>query len=200
MNSVLLPTSYLPPINYFSQVLKNERVFIEQHEHFIKQTYRNRCDILSSNGKLSLSVPLQNNADKEIISQKKISYAEPWQLKHWRAITSAYKNSAYFDYFEDEFKPFYFEKHEFLMEYNTALTKLILHILRQKKEINFTNEFVKEFNGIDLRGTINNKLQTTNQKYYQVFAAKQGFTPNLSVIDLLFNKGLQSVDYLTLKI
>ena len=75
MNSVLLPTSYLPPINYFSQVLNNESVFIEQHEHFIKQTYRNRCDILSSNGKLSLSIPLQNNGDKEIISEKKISWS-----------------------------------------------------------------------------------------------------------------------------
>ena len=200
MESVLLPTAYLPPINYFSALLKNESVFIEQHEHFIKQTYRNRCEIFSSNGILSLSIPLQKNADKEVISRKKISYAEPWQLKHWRAITSAYKNSAYFEYFEDEFKPFYLEEHEFLMEFNTKLTKLILHILRQKKEIQFTNEFVKEFNGLDLRDAINNKPQTTNPKYYQVFAAKYGFIPNLSITDLLFNKGLESVDYLTHKI
>ena len=108
MHSVLLPTAYLPPIHYFSLLLKSETVFIEQHEHFVKQTYRSRCDILSSNGILSLSIPLQKKGDKELISEKRISYAEEWQMKHWRAITSAYKNSAYFEYFEDDFKPFYF--------------------------------------------------------------------------------------------
>lgn len=202
MSQVLLPTAYLPPINYFSLLLKSETVFIEQHEHFVKQTYRNRCEILSSNGLLSLSIPLQKNADKEIISEKKISYAENWQINHWRAITSASKNSAYFEYFEDEFKPFYFEKHEFLMEYNTAFTKLILHILRQKKELQLTNEFHKTFDGIDLRNSLNQKPETINSfpKYYQVFGDKFGFTPNLSVIDLLFNKGLESVEYLTLKV
>jgi hypothetical protein len=200
MQPILLPTSYLPPVNYFSLLLKSDPVFIEQHEHFIKQTHRNRCDILSSNGLLTLSIPLQKNADKEIISEKKISYSENWQIKHWRAITSAYKNSAYFEYFEDEFKPFYFEKHEFLMDYNTSLTKLILNILRQKKEIQFTSEYNKEFIGIDLRESSNPKPETRNNKYFQVFGEKFGFTPNLSVIDLLFNKGLESVDYLTLEV
>lgn len=200
MHSVLLPTAYLPPIHYFSLLLKSETVFIEQHEHFVKQTYRSRCDILSSNGILSLSIPLQKKGDKELISEKRISYAEEWQLKHWRAITSAYKNSAYFEYFEDDFKPFYFEKHEYLFQYNLNLTKLILQILRQKKEIHFTSEYNKTFEGIDLRPSLNDKQETINQKYYQVFGDKFGFTPNLSVIDLLFNKGLESVEYLTLKI
>ncbi len=198
MEHVLLSTAYLPSVNYFSALLKGEKIFIEQHEHFVKQTYRNRCEILSSNGALSLSIPLQKKADKEIIFQKRISYKEPWQIKHWRAITSAYKNSAYFEYFEDEFKPFYFEEHEFLLEYNTALTKLILHVLRQKKEIQFTNEFNKTFSGFDLR---TKQPETPNPKpYYQVFANKHGFTAHLSTIDLLFNKGLESVDYLTLEL
>ena len=200
MESVLLPTAYLPPINYFSALLKTKTVLIEQHEHFIKQTYRNRCEILSSNGKLSLSIPLQKNGDKEIISKKKISYTEPWQLKHWRAITSAYKNSAYFEYFEDEFKPFYFEKHEFLIEYNTKLTQLILNIIRLKKELNFTTEYKKKFPGIDFRETLNMKPETSSHNYFQVFGDKFGFTSNLSVIDLLFNKGLETVDYLTIKV
>ncbi len=200
MSRVLLPTAYLPPINYFSLLLKSETVLIEQHEHFIKQTYRNRCDILSSNGTLSLSIPLQKNANKEIISEKRISYGENWQIKHWRAITSAYKNSAYFEYFEDEFKPFYFEKHDLLLGYNTDLTKLILKIIRQQKDIQFTSEYSKEFSGMDLRELPNPKPEIINNKYYQVFGNKFGFTPNLSVIDLLFNKGLETVGHLTLKV
>ena len=103
MNIVLLSTSYLPNINYLSQVLNHDIVFLEKHEHFVKQTYRNRCEILTSNGKLSLSIPLVKQADKELISDKKISYTEDWQKQHWRAITSAYKNSPYFEFFEDEF-------------------------------------------------------------------------------------------------
>ncbi|HWY13236.1 MAG TPA: WbqC family protein [Bacteroidia bacterium] len=196
MEPVLLSTAYLPPINYFSTLLKNESVFIEKHEHYIKQTYRNRCEILSANGKLSLSIPVQNNADKELICNKKISYAENWQLKHWRAITSAYKNSAYFKYFEDDLKPFYFEKHELIFDYNTELIKLILKLLRQKKEIQPTLQYEKIFNGTDLREP--QKKETRSEKYYQVFADKFGFTPNLSIIDLVFNKGMESVNYLTL--
>jgi hypothetical protein len=198
MNSFLLSTAYLPPIPYFSVLLRSEQVYIEQHEHFVKQTYRNRCEILSSNGKLNLSIPLRKLSDKEIISGKRISYKEPWQIKHWRAITSAYKNSAYFEYFEDEFKPFYFQEHEFLFEYNTKLTELILHILRQKRELRFTSEFRKTFDGADLRNGLVQESEIRNQKtYYQVFGNKFGFTPHLSIIDLLFNKGLESVDYLT---
>lgn len=197
---VLLPTSYLPPISYFSLLLKSEKVLIEQHEHYIKQTYRNRCDILTANGKLSLSIPLQKHSPKEIISEKRISYSEPWQIKHWRAITSAYKNSPYFEYFEDEFKPFYFKEHEFLLKYNTDLTKLILQILRIKKELYFTKEFKREFDGTDLRGALDRLPEVNNPVYYQVFASKSGFTPHLSVIDLLFNTGLESIDYLTLKL
>lgn len=199
MTQALLPTAYLPPIHYFSALLNSETIYIEQHENFVKQTYRNRCEILTSNGTLNLTIPLQKLADKEIISQKKISYSEPWQIKHWRAITSAYKNSAYFEYFEDEFKPFYFEEHEFLFNYNTELTKLILHILRQKKELNFTGEFQKTFEGIDLRSTLHfHPEKKIIKPYYQVFGHKFGFTPNLSVIDLLFNKGLETVNYLSL--
>lgn len=200
MQQVLLPTSYLPPISYFSLLLKSEKVFIEQYEHFVKQTFRSRCEILSSNGILNLSIPLQKKSDKEIISEKRISYTESWQIKHWRAMTSAYKNSAYFEYFEDEFKPFYFEKHEFLLEYNTSLTKLILNILRQKKELQFTTEFHPTFQGVDLRSSLDLKPETRNPKYFQVFSDKFNFASNLSVIDLLFNKGLETVDYLTLEV
>lgn len=195
MNTVLLSTAYLPNITYLSQVLNHDVILIEKHEHFVKQTYRNRCEILTSNGKLSLSIPLVKQADKELISDKKISYAEDWQKQHWRAITSAYKNSPYFEFFEDEFKPFYENKYELLLDYNTQLLQKILHILRVKKQIEFTNQFdMSPVNSLDLRALsdLNNSENVNLKPYYQVFADKQGFTPNLSCLDALFNVGLET--------
>ena len=195
MNTVLLSTAYLPNISYLSQVLNHNVVVIEKYEHFVKQTYRNRCEILTSNGKLSLSIPLVKQADKELISNKKISYAEDWQKQHWRAITSAYKNSPYFEFFEDEFKPFYENKYELLLDFNTQLLQTILHILRVKKQIEFTSQFdLSPSNCLDLRilSDLNNSVNLNAKQYYQVFADKQGFAPNLSCLDALFSIGLET--------
>lgn len=195
MSTVLLSTSYLPNISYLFQVLQHDMVILEKHENFVKQTYRNRCEILTSNGKLSLSIPLVKQADKELIAEKKISYAEDWQKQHWRAITSAYKNSPYFEFFEDEFKPFYENKYELLFDYNTRLLQTILHILRVKKQIEFTTQFdINLSNGMDLRtlSDLNNSDTISTKSYYQVFADKRGFTPNLSCLDALFNIGLKT--------
>lgn len=195
MSTVLLSTAYLPNIKYLSQVLSYDIVVLEKHEHFVKQTYRNRCEILTSNGKLSLSIPLIKQADKELIAHKKISYAEDWQKQHWRAITSAYKNSPYFEFFEDEFKPFYENKYEVLFDYNTQLLQTILHILRVKKQIEFTSQFdIKPNNSFDLRmlSDLNNSDNLNAKPYYQVFADKQGFISNLSCLDALFNIGLET--------
>ncbi len=205
MEAVLLSTAYLPNISYFYFLLNSESVFIENYEHFQKQSFRNRCEILSANGKLDLSIPLQKHGDKELISEKKISYSENWQAKHWTAIISAYKNAPYFEYFEDDFKYFYENPFEFLFDYNLQLTQLILKTLRIEKQIQFTNAFEKEFKGLDLRNSIHPKITTVFSNtlvkpYYQVFADKNGFTGNLSVIDLLFNKGLGTKEYLSLQI
>jgi hypothetical protein len=197
MTTVLLSTAYLPNILYLSHVINSDKIVLEKHEHFIKQTYRNRCEIVTSNGKLSLSIPLIKQADKEIISDKKISYSENWQKQHWRAITSAYKNSPYFEFFEDEFKPFYENEYEFLFEYNTQLLRTILHILRLKKQIDFSKQF--EFtttNTVDFRSLseINSAEIPTLKHYYQVFADKFGFMSNMSCLDALFNIGLDTIN------
>lgn len=194
MSTVLFSTAYLPNVHYLSQVINCENIIIEKHEHFVKQTYRNRCDIVTANGKLSLSIPLIKQADKELISDKKISYAEDWQKQHWRTIVSAYKNSPYFEFFEDEFKPFYETQFEFLFDYNTQLLQTILHILRIKKQIEFTQSF--EFNPtqiIDFRSLSEiEKTEVVVKPYYQVFSDKLGFTPNVSCLDALFNIGLET--------
>jgi len=197
MSVVLLSTAYLPNVYYLSQVIHHDKIVLEKHEHFIKQTYRNRCEIFTSNGKLSLSIPLIKQADKELISDKKISYAENWQKQHWRAISSAYKNSPYFEFFDDEFKPFYENKYEFLFEYNTQLLKTILNILRIKKQMECTQNFENTpNNSIDLRSLseITNSDVPVIKPYYQVFADKLGFMPNMSCLDALFNIGLETIN------
>ncbi len=196
MKTVLLSTAYLPNVHYLSQVINWDTIVIEKQENFVKQTYRNRCDIVTANGKLSLSIPLIKQADKELIFDKKISYAEDWQKQHWRTIVSAYKNSPYFEFFEDEFKPFYENQFEFLLDYNTQLLQTILHILRVKKQIKFTQNFeLKPSQVFDFRSLSHiQKKNTVIKPYYQVFADKLGFTPNVSCLDALFNVGLETKD------
>ena len=197
MSVVLLSTAYLPNVYYLYQVIHHDKIILEKHEHFIKQTYRNRCEIVTANGKLSLSIPLIKQADKELISDKKISYAEDWQKQHWRAISSAYKNSPYFEFFEDEFKPFYENKYELLFDYNTQLLQTILNILRIKKEIEFTQNFENNsINTVDLRhlSELTNSDAPVIKPYYQVFADKLGFMPNVSCLDALFNIGLKTIN------
>ena len=197
MSVVLLSTAYLPNVFYLSQVIHHDKIVLEKHEHFIKQTYRNRCEIVTANGKLSLSIPLIKQADKELISDKKISYAENWQKQHWRAISSAYKNSPYFEFFEDEFKPFYENEYEFLFNYNTQLLQTVLNILRIKKQIEFTQNFENNpINTIDLRSLseLTNSDVSIINPYYQLFADKLGFTSNVSCLDALFNIGLDTIN------
>ena len=197
MSVVLLPTAYLPNLTYLSNVIKHDLVVIEKHEFFVKQTLRNRCEILSSSGAIRLSIPLVHQSDKEIISQKRISYAEKWQHQHWRTITTAYKNSPYFEFFEHEFKPFYHHEFEFLIDYNSQLLQTILNILRIKKQIEFTSQFDITVNGkIDLRNFKDpSEIEKSEMKpYYQVFESKLNFVPNLSSLDAIFNIGLQTAE------
>jgi len=189
---VLLPTAYLPSLSYLREVLRADVVVLEGQEHFVKQTFRNRCEILTANGTLSLSIPLEKQVDKEITSRKRISYAENWQQQHWRTITSAYKGSPYFEFFEDDLRPFYEQRFEFLMDYNTALLKSVLHILRVKKEIRFTERYEPHPVGLkDFRALPYAAVEMIGP-HYQVFSIGSDFVPGLSCIDALFNIGLET--------
>src|SRR5687767_12751081 len=108
----LLSTAYWPNLEYFYRLLNSGATVIEQFENYQKQSYRNRMWILSANGVLELSVPIEHRATKELTKDIHISYREKWQHRHWRAITSAYRNSPYFEFFEDRIRTCYENKTE----------------------------------------------------------------------------------------
>jgi aspartyl/asparaginyl-tRNA synthetase len=195
----IFSTAYFPPIQYFQQINKTETIYIEKHEHYIKQSYRNRCNVFGANGILSLSIPVIHISDKEIITDKKISYTENWQQQHWRTIESAYRNSPYFIYYADALKPFYQKKYTFLFDYNMELLQFLLNSFKIKVKLNFTETFDKSILADDFRYFIHpkNKIQETNfKRYSQLFSDKHNFQPNLSGIDLLFNAGPHAKDFL----
>lgn len=205
---VLLATAYWPNLHYMFYILNAENINIEQFENFQKQSFRNRTCILTANGLLNLSIPVKNQAIKEFTKDIQISYQENWHIKHWRAIESAYKNSPYFDFFEDDIKYFYDRHFDGLLDYNTQQLKLILKLLRIKKEINFTTIFKKETETdvLDLRASIHPKVDfhldksaslNLERPYYQTFGEKFPFQKNISILDLLFNKGLETKEILT---
>ena len=204
--NVLLVTSYWPNLHYFFYVLNASIIHIEQFDNYSKQSYRNRTQILSANGVLNLSIPIKKNKSEKVVNAIEISYKEDWQKNHWRAITSAYKNSPYFDFFEEDLRVFYSNKYNLLIDYNTDQLKFIVKVLKQKKNIQLTKQYESNPDSvIDLRTIIHPKqsylsdklvANKLDQSYYQTFENKISFTPNLSILDLLFNKGLHTIDYL----
>jgi hypothetical protein len=205
--TALFTTAYWPNLHYFYYVLYAEQILIEQHENYQKQSYRNRTLILTANGVLPLSIPVKKRGLKELTRDLQISYSENWQIRHWRAILSAYKNSPFFDYFEDEIHYFYSTRVESLLEYNQQQLQLLLRLLKLKKQILLSAQFEKAAKGItdlrfitdpktDFRGDV--RVQAVLSKlYYQTFGDRPGFHPNLSILDLLFNTGLKSINYLS---
>ena len=208
-NKVILSTAYLAPVQYFTKLLHYDEVWMESGEHFLKQSYRNRSTILTANGLQSLSVPVMEGSNSnKIIRDVRISYDHPWQKLHWKALISAYNNAPFFEYYSDSLAPFYHEMSwKFLADYNFEIQEVILSELNIKCHINQTEQFLPEKNlpfGMgDFRYTIHPKVQRQKedphfkpQIYMQVFQEKFGFTPNLSIVDLLFNEGPMARDVL----
>lgn len=198
--TALLSTSYFPNIEYISNFLKYSKVVIEANENYIKKTYRNRCDILSANGVITLSVPVINNKKaKTKISDIQISYVENWQKIHLNALESAYRSSPFYEFYIDDFVRFFNTEFDNLFDFNTQITKLILQTIGVKTEIEFTSEFIDINNKYeDYRFSIskNKSPNIDKDSYIQVFADKFKFEQNLSALDLIFNLGPESILYL----
>lgn len=201
-NSVLLPTAYFGPVEYFYYLLKFNTAIVEQHETWPKQTYRNRAIIATDKGTIPITIPVNKvNGNSTKTSDIVISYAENWHIKHWRAIETAYNNSPYFLYYADEIKALLFSQTTNLISLNMKLTELVCELIGIRTDILLSTTFVKKAgsNVLDLRYKISPKLPPTLShfpKYTQVFSDKQPFFPNVSIIDLLFCLGPDSKSYL----
>jgi len=191
-----------------SALLSADKFFIEAHETYLKQTYRNRCVILSANGPLPLVIPvIKPKGNHTSITEVIIDYSTNWNRNHWRAIESAYRKSAYFDFIADMLMPFYQNRFYTLWELNNQLLMAILDFLESPVKIHFTSEYQKIAPEwvMDFRYTISPKAKMpvtglpATLPYFQVFEFRFGFTPNLSVIDLLFNEGLMARETLRIK-
>lgn len=199
-NTALFPLFYLPPVVYFSKLKEHDFNFsIEKHEHFVKQTYRNRVKIASPDGILDLTIPVVKGSKVHTpVKDVKISYDFKWQRLHWLSMQTCYRSSAYFEYYEDGLAYFYEKKFDFLFDYNFELLNWLFKQLKISAQINFSDEYFRELSeGIDLRNSFskneNNLVETKN--YFQVFSDRNEFIPNLSIVDLLFNQGPQSKMY-----
>jgi hypothetical protein len=201
-SSAIFPLFYLPPVSYFSGLKDFDYNFLlEKEEHFPKQTYRNRARIYSPNGHLDLIIPVIRGANVHTkMKDVKISNDFNWQRLHWKSFESCYRNSAYFEFYEDEFSRFYHQKFEYLFDYNLELLQWLFKQLKKEPTIGFTTEYIKEIDpALDFRAKIHfkNAVNTDDFKpYFQVFDDREGFKPNLSIVDLLFNQGPQTKSYL----
>ena len=202
MREVLLPSTYFGSIDYFEKIINYDLVRIEHCEHFEKQTLRNRCIISGPNGLLNLSIPILHKGERQIIKNVKIASDENWQKLHWRSIQTAYRSSPYFEFYEHDLAPLFEKYYEYLVTFNTDCLSLIINFLQlNNKSFNVTSEYKKEYNDTeDLRKKFSPKTQKEIGKnmprYIQVFEDRNDFTPNLSILDLLFNEGPTSIDYL----
>ena len=233
----LFTTAYLPPVSYLAAIaeemdgLSNRTdgdssleltpsvIYIEACENYQKQSYRNRCRFYAADGVQDLNIPVvhEGGTHKLPISEIRIDWSKAWLQQHERAIISAYRTSAYFEYYMDEFFAIYAEKPEKLIDLNTSLLRFMLDKTGISAEIRFTSEFsrdgitfpapgdnpTKEIHCTDLREVIHPKRPNSiladlklGKPYFQVFSQKHGFQSDLSAIDLLFNEGPDSIVYL----
>ena len=201
--TLYLSSAYLAPIEYYAKMLIYGHLKIEQHDHYIKQTYRNRCIIAAPDGPLALTVPIiKPDTPKCPMRDIRISEHGNWRHLHWNAIESAYNHTPFFEYYKDDFRPFYEKKIDFLMDFNEELCQLVCSLIDIQPIIERTSYYHTEFTPeeIDARELIHPKKDFTiydpefiPYPYYQIFQEKLGFLPNLSIIDLLFNMGSESL-------
>lgn len=199
---IIIGSAYLAPVSYFAALCSCRKAYIERYDHYMKQTYRNRCVIASAGGPLALTIPVEKlREDKCCMKDIRMSEHGNWRHVHRNAFVAAYKKSPFFDYYDAEFNAFFERKYEFLYDFNLELTHWICEQIDIQPELVPTNEYMDAGKGLlDLREVIHPKRTVADKlsfyryvPYYQVFDSRYGFLPDLSIADLLFNMGPESL-------
>ncbi|MBF9252115.1 WbqC family protein [Pontibacter sp. 172403-2] len=198
---LLTETQYNPPVQYFWHAFRSDSLLLEARENYIKQSYRNRCHILTAQGVQALSVPILRGGSrhKTRITEIEIDYSQKWCNVHWRTLQAAYGRAPYFEFYSDYIRAVYDRQPKFLFDLNVDLLRLYLKLLKLDKPLNFTDDYRAGYSDavLDLRNSIHPKIYPDNlhvKPYKQVFG--KHFAPELSIIDLLFTQGPASVSYL----
>ncbi len=221
----LLSTTYFGPVQWYQKLHRSEQVLLERYDTYQKQTYRNRCIIATANGTQALTIPVvrpDEGLHSTLIKDLRISDHGNWRHQHWNALLSAYNESPFFEYYADDFRPFYEKRWEYLYDFNMETMEKVCELIDISPNVIPTDEYIPgnsiatkhiptdtttsntsiaESRISDFRDAINPKRPTEDsdflpQRYYQVYERKFGFQPNLSILDLLFNMGPESVFYL----
>ncbi len=204
MNTALLSTTYFGPVQWYQKLYRYDQVLIEQHETFQKQTFRNRCLIATTQGIQVLTVPV-STGDSHAIKDVRVSDHGNWRHLHWQALQSAYGDSPFFEYYADDLWPFFEKRWDFLLDFNEAIRQKMCELLDIHPQVGYTSDYQhidsQHSTLNDFRTAIDPKHPVADadfipRRYYQVFEQKHGFLPNLSILDLLFNMGPESIYYL----
>ena len=203
MTTCLLSTTYFGPVQWYQKLHRYDLVQVECMENFQKQTYRNRCVIATTDGIQALTIPVTHDGNKTLTQDIRISDHGNWRHLHWNAIQSAYNSSPFFEYYADDLRPFFEQRWEYLIDFNEAITNKMCELLdfepRMERTTNYQTTVIPDV--ADFRDTIRPKrplpdTEFVPRRYYQVFEHKHGFLPNLSILDLLFNEGNESILFL----
>lgn len=202
----ILPLTYLGNLQYFVKLCFEECV-IDIHENYVRQSYRNRCDIMAANGAVSLTVNVSGgrSMDKKAVRDMRIDYSKDWQHRHWQTLVSAYRNSPYFDFYTELFEAFYRREYEFLFDFNLGLTEAALSALGMDVRLQFSERYIDPAECTapdgaavmaDMRPVLAPRSAPSlpdpsfrTAPYWQVFSDRMPFAPNLSIVDLIFCEG-----------
>ena len=201
MEIAILCSTYFGPIQWYQKLNRYDECIIERYDNFIKQTYRNRCVIATTNGVQTLSVPVEKyDGLKCPMRDIRISDHGNWRHLHWNALLSAYGESPFFEFYADDIRPFFERRWDYMFDFNMEITLKICELLDIQPDIRITNEYCAGTPD-DFRDTIRPKHPLTDdsfqpRRYYQVYSQKYGFQPNMSILDQLFNEGNEAVLYL----
>lgn len=200
---LLIESQYFAPISFYSTLEANSNIVFEQFEIYQKRSFRNRCIIAGANGPVTLSIPLHEGREqKRLIRDIRIANQYDWQDQHWKTIVSSYNRSPWFEYYKSSLEKFYVKRFEFLFDWNFALFEWTIQKLEMDILADATDHFEKQYDDqqwLDLRNKLlpKNYQQFKSPHYSQVFMERSGFLPNLSILDLLFCEGRNSMKLLS---